>query len=253
MTCLIYDGTFEGFISAVFDVYKMRISEVRIVKYNNETSMLFTQNIEVIFEETKFNRVKNKLVEYLGNSGFQSLWKVTLSELPEVEDILLGVIRYAFLKKQNILGDFGNGYVLQLQEILKKIGREKHRMDAFIRFKLANDGIYYATVEPDFDVIPLVCNHFKNRYADQQWVIYDIKRNYGFYYNLTTVQRVEIQEGANKSNKLLLEIGWHENEQDFQKLWKNYFNSTTIKSRKNKKLHLQYVPKRYWKYLIEKK
>ena len=31
-----------------------------------------------------------------------------------------------------------------------------------------------------------------------------------------------------------------------------YFKSTNIKSRKNMKLHLQHVPKRYWKYLTEK-
>ncbi|HCV81945.1 MAG TPA: DNA metabolism protein, partial [Zunongwangia profunda] len=44
----------------------------------------------------------------------------------------------------------------------------------------------------------------------------------------------------------------HENEISFQKLWKSYFESTNIKSRKNTKLHLQHVPKRYWKYLTEK-
>ncbi|MGK4566274.1 DUF4130 domain-containing protein [Flavobacterium sp. 3HN19-14] len=36
-------------------------------------------------------------------------------------------------------------------------------------------------------------------------------------------------------------------------LWNDYFKSTNIPARKNMKLHLQHVPKRYWKYLTEKK
>ncbi|MGB1209996.1 MAG: DUF4130 domain-containing protein, partial [Lacinutrix venerupis] len=43
-----------------------------------------------------------------------------------------------------------------------------------------------------------------------------------------------------------------DSELEFQQLWKDYFKSTNIKSRKNMKLHIQHVPKRYWKYLSEK-
>ncbi|WP_370449257.1 DUF4130 domain-containing protein [Aquimarina sp. AD1] len=41
-------------------------------------------------------------------------------------------------------------------------------------------------------------------------------------------------------------------ELEFQQLWKTYFDNVNIKSRKNSKLHIQHLPKRYWKYLIEK-
>jgi probable DNA metabolism protein len=43
-----------------------------------------------------------------------------------------------------------------------------------------------------------------------------------------------------------------EDEQLFQKLWKAYFKSLTIKERINPKLQRQHLPKRYWKYLTEK-
>lgn len=41
-------------------------------------------------------------------------------------------------------------------------------------------------------------------------------------------------------------------DEHFQNLWKRYYQSTNIEARRNMKLHLQYVPKRYWKYLVEK-
>jgi probable DNA metabolism protein len=43
-----------------------------------------------------------------------------------------------------------------------------------------------------------------------------------------------------------------EDESAYQYLWKNYFTSVNIVSRKNTKLHLRHIPKRYWKYLTEK-
>lgn len=256
MTYLIYDGTFEGFLSAVFDVYELKLKDIQIKKEQDDFPDLFAQKIYVSFQEEKYARVQKKLVSILGQKGFQNLWKLTLTELPEVEEILLGVIQYALKEQKNVLQDYGNLYVIQLNDILKKLSRERHRMTAFVRFKLASDGIFYATIEPDFDVLPLISNHFKNRYADQKWLIFDTKRHYGIFYDLNYVQTLEIQNntpGVNHTHlPATLEIEWDETEKEFQNLWKNYFKSTNIQSRKNTKLHLQQVPKRYWKYLVEK-
>jgi len=124
-------------------------------------------------------------------------------------------------------------------------------MEAFIRFQLTKDGIFYCGIDPDFNVLPLILNHFKNRYADQQWIIYDLKRQYGLYYNLDEVEEItiELQEGTIKNRE---QYQFSEQEDLYAKLWKDYFKSTNIVARKNTKLHIKHVPKRYWKYLTEK-
>jgi hypothetical protein len=38
----------------------------------------------------------------------------------------------------------------------------------------------------------------------------------------------------------------------YDQLWKDYFKSVNIQARQNMKLHIQYVPKRYWRYMNEK-
>jgi probable DNA metabolism protein len=65
-------------------------------------------------------------------------------------------------------------------------------MKAFIRFKKATDGMYFAIIDPDFNVLPLIFRFFKNRYADQRWLIYDVKRNYGLMYTLQEVVEVKL-------------------------------------------------------------
>ena len=148
--------------------------------------------------------------------------------------------------------NFGNTAVLKIAKLTKSVGREKHRMEAFIRFELLKDGIYFAKIDPDFDVLTLIISHFKNRYQDQKWLIYDLQRKYGVYYDLETITTItldlDVNLKTNNNNNIL-----DNNEIDYQKLWSEYFDHTNIKERKNIKLHVQHVPKRYWKYLTEKR
>lgn len=251
MISLVYDGTFQGFLTAVYEVYALKINDARIWRSELYTPQLFGNEIQVETNDEKYQRVLKRLQNILGKDGVNALWKVTLSELPEYEIVLLGVIRHVLNTQQNVLTDYAHPQVLAMSQILKMIGRERHRMTAFVRFELATDGVYHATIEPDFDVIPLIAHHFKNRYADQQWLIFDVRRGYGIYYDLKRVLPVE--PVTDTSTKPVISIEWSEEEQQYQELWKQYFKSTTIVSRKNTKLHLQHVPKRYWKYLTEKR
>ena len=50
-------------------------------------------------------------------------------------------------------------------------------MEAFVRFQCTKDQLYYAIIQPDYNVLPLISKHFEKRYADQRWLIYDIRRN----------------------------------------------------------------------------
>ena len=253
MTILSYDSTFEGFLTTVFEIFEYKYQEPQIIKKGDLQHNLFVNPIQVVTDVAKSDRVIKKLKDQLQNDGVRTLIYAFLSEKVGVEDLLFKVIRYAIANKsQNIMKDFSNDAVLQVSQITKSVGREKHRMEAFIRFELLKDGIYFAKIDPDFDVLTLIINHFKNRYQDQKWLIYDLRRRYGVYYDLINVEIVsldlDIKLIENKSTEVFAE-----SEIEYQKLWWEYFDHTNIKERKNTKLHVQHVPKRYWKYLTEKK
>ena len=127
--------------------------------------------------------------------------------------------------------------------------REIHRMHAFVRFLKSKDGVYYSVIEPDFNVLPLIGEHFERRYADQHWIIFDTRRHYGLYYNLTATMPIT---GDDPILTLAMGDASDEKESLYQRLWINYFRSVNIPARNNIKLHLRQLPKRYWKYLTEK-
>lgn len=249
---LIYDGTFDGFLSAVFYVFEHKLTNVTI---QNEFAMqqgLFSDVEKITTEEVKANRVWEGIKSKLSAKGSYQLYYAFLSEQIAVETLLLDYIQYAFSKAHNVDKDYSHPSILKIAQIAKSVGREKHRMEAFVRFRLTKDDIYFANIEPDFNVLPLIEKHFKRRYADQKWVIYDIKRGYGLFYDLEKVELINMDFPENFNFTKTDDSFFAEQEFEFQKLWQDYFKATNIESRKNLKLHIRHVPKRYWKYLSEK-
>lgn len=250
MTIMIYDGTFEGLLTAVFDIYELKLSHVRLQKGEWRNTALFENVIKVITENTRATRVLKGLKQKLSQMGIQRLYAAHLAELEGEDDNLLGYIRYVFDSNTNIEEDYGNKYVMRVSEIIRMVRRERHRMEAFIRFQELKDKTFYAAVEPDFNVIPLLIKHFRDRYADQKWIIYDIRRSYGVYYDLHDTQYISLDFATVNPGNVI--AAFNDNEVVYQDLWKNYFTSVNIPARKNTKLHLRHVPKRYWKHLTEK-
>lgn len=251
-TILIYDGSFEGFLSAVFYTYEYKLDDVSIIKEEFFEASFFEKYEKIITDPQKARRVWKGLSKKITGQGKRKLYKAFLSEILKIENVILQYIRYALFSQINVEKNFGNPYILEIEKTVKQVDREKHRMDAFVRFRLTQDGIYFATIAPDFNVLPLNTEHFKKRYADQKWLIYDLKRKYGIFYNLENVQTVQLEISSSVNSEIEATNYFTLEEMQYQKLWGSYFKNSNITSRKNMRLHIKHIPKRYWKYLTEK-
>lgn len=251
MTILIYDGSFDGLLTAIFELFEYRYKYAEIIKKENFLQEnIFAEIHNVVTRDEKSRRVLKKLEQNIGKSGISQLLRVYFSELPEMERLILSAIRQSVQHpNENILQNFADNDILKISKICKSVSRERHRMTAFVRFEKMQDGVYFAKIDPDFNVLPLIRKHFKDRYADQKWMIYDLRRHYGLFYNL---EQCDFFYPDEKLNLHKYQEKFHDEEKKYQTLWQSYFKKTNIIERKNTKLHIQHVPKRYWKYLTEK-
>lgn len=248
----IFDGTLPGLLTSVFEWFERKPGKVVLKSIDIFQPEAFAESFTVITASEKSDRVWAGLQSKLKKDWLRKFYCCYLSEIPEAYNHLFQFACYIFQNTAGAENNYGNEDVIALSKYAKSVEREKHRMEAFIRFQKTGDGMFYASIDPDFNVLPLIINHFKNRYADQQWIIYDLKRKYGLHYNLNTVEEITISfsKGINKANPS--SILMDEKEELYAALWKDYFKSANIVARKNTKLHVQHVPKRYWKYLTEK-
>jgi probable DNA metabolism protein len=252
MTTLVYDGSFEGFLCAVFDVYEYKFTDVEIAPEARCNLNIFGRLHQVNHDKAHSDRVWKGLEKKLSLEAQNALHRAFLSELPGIEDTLLRYIQYVFAAKDGMETDFSHDAVLTITQTAKKVWREKHRMEAFVRFQKTRDGLYFAVIEPDYNVLPLIAKHFENRYANQQWLIYDATRRYGMHYNGTYTVEVDISFDEAAASGKDVRYAYDAGEAIYQELWQQYFRSVNIPARKNTKLHVQHMPKRYWKYLPEK-
>ncbi len=252
MTHFVYDGSFEGLLTAVFDVYDRKAAAVRIVPAERYQPDAFAEKADVVTDDTKANRVWKGLQRKLSPAALRNVFSVYLSERPDREDLLLAFCRMVFSTDEKVEENFSSSVVLQIAQVGKQLHREKHRFEAFVRFVQLGDGTYFATIDPDFNVLPLITSHFTDRYADQVWIIYDIRRRYSMHYDGRTVQEVRFDFLPVGSGLSITEVQ-SPHEDLYQRLWGVYYQSVNIPARRNLKLHRQHVPVRYWKYLTEKK
>jgi len=254
MVTYIFDGSLEGLLTAIYNYYDNKAAAVVLIWDKLHQPSMLEETFEVVNDEAKAKRVWDGLKKKMSAEWQQRFYKAYLSEDPATFQHLFEFARYIFDNPVGAESNFGNKHVMAISKMDRSVNRERHRMKAFIRFQKTADGIYYCPIEPDFNVLPLIIAFFKNRYADQQWIIYDVKRKYGVYYDLQKVEEItyEFVSAVNKSQITLPAEVLDTKEELASLLWKDYFNSTNIPARKNMKLHIQHVPKRYWKYLNEK-
>jgi len=249
----LYDGTFMGLLSAIFHAFKRKETPDVILRPQGQR-LLFARTYEVETDESLSLRVWNGIMRVGGNPTCEQLIHAYLSLNADMEMLILDYTKELFFRKRPIITDLGNKTVLQIHKLDRKVVRESHRSLMFIRFERAADGTYFAPFAPKYDVLPLVTGHFKHRFADQQWLIYDTLRNYGFFYDCKNLEQVSIQNPTFTKQSGNLRNGLeHIEEDNYQELWRTYFRSIAIAERKNPTLQRNFMPTRFWKYLTEKK
>lgn len=246
---ITYDGTYEGLLSAIFEAYRLKVEPSEIVPEEEFQPGLFAERIHVQANAEWAVRVRKGIISKTSKDGERMLYRCFLSEQAGVEMLIFHFVKMAMASQHSIEHNYLDDKILALHQINKKIGREVHRMHAFVRFAETHDGLFVSLVEPDFNVLPLIGKHFIDRYPAQRWLIYDKQRHFGLFWDEKRAEFVTFseQEHQRLTDDLLTGL-----ETDYQEMWKSYFKSVDIPERRNLKLHLRHVPKRYWKYLVEK-
>ncbi len=241
----IYDGTWNCFLTAVHHYYYDHQNVTNIESALSYYPNLIDEYREIATDIDKAKAVENAIRVKISHESLDNIIQCFFSEITGRERWILNYIKLGFKIGSKIDSMLGTQIVLDVLIPARKVKSESHLMLGILRFELLENNIYYAPIQPDNNIITFIAPHFKQRFADQNWVIHDIKRKLAALYN-TKNMIISYMDLADIPAR-------HADELKFQSLWKNYFKHIAIKSRINPKLQKQFIPKRYWKQLTEKK
>lgn len=231
----LYDGSFEGFLTSLHHSYTRKCIPELLTSDTSKIDLLS----EPVIIETDLDiakKVSTSIAKKLPKKIIERIYHVFLcDDVPRERELLL-YIRMGF-KDLSLLSDLSHPVVYAIEQYQKRLFSTIHKMQAFTRFEMLEDGLLYAKIAPPRNVLPLLGKHFVNRLGSEKFIIHDIHRGWIVVYDGKDLQ---IHEVLNASVPVL-----HEREQEFQKLWKTFFNTVAIESRKNYKTQRNFVPLLY--------
>jgi probable DNA metabolism protein len=175
---VFYDGSFEGFLTLVYDVYYEALAPSSIIK--TEPKELLFEPLHFIFtDDTKAHKVLLALQNKFSKEHFQRIFHIFLCDNISFEMELLAFIVLGF-KEQKALENITIPAVFKLQSMERELLRLTHKMYGFTRFEELEDGTLYAKIETKFNVLPFLGEHFSKRLGNHAFIIHDIKRSLAF-------------------------------------------------------------------------
>ena len=168
-----------------------------------------------------------------------------LTKLPQKELLLIRFLHLAFALGPGTVKRTGHPDVAPLYEMKKSLDWEVDKFQGFVRFE-EHDGMLGAVIHPKNYILPLLRPHFCGRFPEENFMIYDAVH-----------QAVLLQED-HKARLLELAAPLElpppsEREQQFQALWKQFYQTLEIKARHNEKCRMTHCPKRFWADMVEMK
>lgn len=239
-----YDGSFEGFLSVIFQIYHDGAGQAEDIEEVRMGEGLFGNYCFVPSDWGAAERVLKGFMDRAGSRASAILYHAFLSDEAKKERLLFRYMRYGFQRKTNSSGFMRESWMWTVAGWARKTERERHRMLGLIRFSELEDGTLYAPIRPDTCIIPLTAGHFKKRMPVQKWMIHDVGHHIAVYYDGKTAELVHIQESA--ANPPL-----GGDEQTVRRWWTAYYKSTAIKERLNPQLRRSFMPEKYWSFLTE--
>ncbi len=243
MLYYIYDGSFTGLLSAIYEIYYRRQVPDALLAGGLDCPNLFAEEEIITTDESKAGKVYDAIDEKIGSRSLRNAYNAYLSEHPESPLWIYNYLDLGWKLGSRLDMLLTDERVRRIHSLSQKVGLEKHRMLGLLRFQLVQTNTYYAAIEPDSNIVELIAPHFATRMANQDWVIHDIKRNLAAIYNQ--------KEWVSTPLTLQESLELTREEKYYQKLWQQYYAKIAVTSRINPRLQRQCMPQRYWKHLVE--
>ena len=236
----LYDGTFSTLMDLITQLLAFKTKPLNICNQNNYLPSLLDETIELKLDNN-LDISKIKVTKKI----LKTIYYVYLST-DEHKELIIYYFLLNALKYQDKIFTMRNLKCVDASlKISKYVSNENHKLKGFLRFQELENHILYAEISPTNNVLELLSIHFMKRLKNEYWIIKDVGRNtYSFY----DKKKYYIIADENINLKTL---GAIEKEKEVENLWVTFFNTIGIKERKNNRCQMNFMPKKYWKYIIE--
>ncbi len=243
----------EGILTAIYDAfeYKNQMEKYEdniAIEIGNEGNLsLFAREEVVITNSDKARKTVYAIQKKLGYSVYDTVFYALCHFAPDRASVVLGYLVRAFATGSCIREYMADRYVMRVLELSRKVANEQQRFFGFLRFRDMGDFLF-SELEPKCDMLPVLVEHFSDRYPNENFMIYDRTRQYALVHpafgRSFFVSGQELDKIATLTQRTM-------DLDEFELLWKQYFYCMAIEERKNERCQNNAIPKWYRSTMIE--
>lgn len=247
----ICNDSITGIFSAIYDAWRTRPIEgqVGIALKGMVEQELFCEYFEVEENIKKAVAVENMIKRHLGSHAYWCIYHAILSNDSQKGDAILGIMLEArhIPISSKIMEHLSHPKVQKVFELSRKVSNEANFYKELVRFEELQSGILFSEIEPKCQILSCMGDHFEKRFPLENWMIYDKTHNMFLVHEsrkhwiLVLNQKIDIENAKKISRK----------EAVYVKLWKNFFESISIKERESYERQRQHLPLRYRGHMTE--
>jgi probable DNA metabolism protein len=241
-----YDGSFEGFLCAVACCLELgeRNPGFTWQRPGDETGLFASVCCEVMTVRETALAFRRRFVATASQEAFARARYAFHSRVGGIEGLLWRYLLLGLEQGRQMERLLTAEPVCPVNRIARRVSHEAHKFKGFVRFRELREGILYAQIEPEADILSLIAPHFVGRVADRPWMIHDLRRRQAALFDLRSWRLVDGVE-------LTGEPGFTAAEHEHTALWQGYFRHHAIKERHNPGLQQKHVPLKYRRHLLE--
>ncbi len=248
------EDTINGLLSAIYEAgisgyghHFIRIQPK--VDGQLENMELFSEYISVETDDQKAKQVIDSVRNKISVQAYVYMMYVLASCYSDRGDAVYQFITYGFTIGGKVCSALQIPCVKRMFEIKRSVGNEVHFFREFLRFQeiQKSPSLLLAVIEPKHHIIPLLTEHFADRFMAEWFVIYDKTHGEASFHYADGEWEVHVltEEEAQR-----LEI-LQEQREEYVDLWKTFFENIAIAERTSPELQRNMLPLHYRKHMTE--
>ena len=234
-----YDGSFDGLLSVIYTAVYSRIIPAGISPEHDLQFSFDCRYINVETDRKKAERVYHAILEKIGSLGCRRLYYVFLSNREEKDIIIYKYMMLGFKNGKITNSAIADDTVCEAVKIAENVSCETEKFRQFTRFSICENGVQYAKIVPNNNILPVLMPFFVKRLGKIPFVLQDFSHNICSVYD-TKEWYITSSEGLNPLNASI-------SDREFGAMWKVFFDTIAIKERENPKFQKKMMPSRYFR------
>lgn len=243
----------ESIFTAIYRVYEEHRRREEVLLSLDDDPMLFSTEIEVEEDESRYSRVIHTLRNRFGEDDYADICLALTSPDTEKAQAVYGTVAaglHAGCGRGHLFDNLADAEVHKAFQLARNAGREYCHLRGFTRFQELKHGGMYAEIGPKNNLLTFLMAHFADRFPGENFVLRDAGRDlYG----------VHTSAGAERDSWYLLRgehlcadrIQISVEEEKYQVLFKEFCTAIGIRERRNLALQRDMLPLRFRGYMTE--